>query len=112
MTEWLCYGIRYYLPPEKIGIVRGMATGWSCEHLNSEVVPPSIPQVWKKQYGDLSGEGIEPLYKGAPLAASKDINLYRLLALIDIMRTGGPRELNIAIKMIKEAMEGIDNAQL
>ena len=112
MTEWLCYGIRYYLPPEKAGIVRGMATGWSCEYLDSEVVPPDIPLVWKKQFGDISGEGIEPLYKNAALAASKDIKLYSLLALIDIMRTGRPRELNIAIKIINNIMEDINNAQL
>jgi len=110
MLEWLCYGIRYYLPPKKIGIVRGIATGWSCEYVNSEMAPPEMPLVWQKNHGSITGEGIEPIYKEAPLAC-EDLRMYRILALVDIMRIGRPRELKVASELIKDILRDISNAQ-
>lgn len=92
-------------------MVRGTGTGWSCEFLESDMVPPAPPWVWPKPGGDLYGEGIEPIYQGVPHAAFRDKYLYRVLALIDIMRIGKPRELAIAKDLITSSLKDIASAQ-
>lgn len=42
----------------------------------------------------------EPLFKSAPYAVRQDAELYALLALVDAIRIGQPRERNLAIKLL------------
>lgn len=46
MTDFLCSGIRHVFGPAKLGVGRGMATGWHCPHLDSAMNPPETPLVW------------------------------------------------------------------
>ena len=45
--------------------------------------------------GNSRGLIVEPLHPNVPKAAKKDSYLYELLALVDALRIGGPREVSL-----------------
>jgi hypothetical protein len=51
--------------------------------------------VWPSADGAVRGLTLEPLHKAAPKAARQDPVLYELLALIDALRDGRARELQL-----------------
>ncbi len=102
MSDFLCHGVRHVFGPDKSGLGRGVPTGWSCPLLKSPMNPPEIPLVWSMPGGKVHGEIIEPLYSKCPEAVLEDQGLYTLLSLVDIMRTGKPRELRYAKEMLAE----------
>jgi hypothetical protein len=44
------------------------------------------------------------LYAGAPAAARNDARLYELLALVDAVRLGRPRERRVATDLLETAL--------
>lgn len=106
LLEWLTYGVRYAYPPESIGYGRGMATSWNCPILKSEMVPPVPPLVWPTSGGNTEGVLIKPFHDSIPFVASQDENLYRVLAILDAIRGGKPRELTIARKILAGLIKG------
>lgn len=101
MIELLCFGIRHVFQSEKSGVGRGLPTGWNCPFITSEMNPPNMPLVWPMPGGPVQGELTEPLYPQVTAAAMQDDELYGLLALIDVIRTGKPRELVHAKKLVE-----------
>jgi hypothetical protein len=55
--------------------------------------------------GKGKGQSVQPLYKSAPKAVKQDPELYKLLALIDAIRLGNPRETKMAITLIAEELD-------
>ena len=106
LSEWLCYGIRYAYPQESVGYGRGMATSWNCPVVVSEVVPPSPPLVWPVAGGDIDGALIKPIHESIPAASSRDGQLYCVMALLEIIRGGKPRELAIARGLLTKLIKG------
>jgi hypothetical protein len=103
----LLYGIRHVFSSDKKGVGRGLATGWNNPSITSEMNPPEMPFVWSHSYGNVVGELLQPLYAGVPDAASRDKQLYVLLSLIDILRTGKPRELKHAKELLIDKIEDL-----
>ena len=56
-----------------------------------------LPPVWPDPEGTVRGEELRPLYRSAPAAARRDPALYELLALVDAVRAGRPRERKLAV---------------
>lgn len=112
LREWLSYGIQYCIIPEPQGVGRGVPTAWSNPDVKSDLVPRDIPHVWLLPGGDITGEGVSPLYPNAPVAAAKDRNLHYILSLIDAVRLAKPRELKIARELITEYLGLINAAQV
>jgi len=106
LLEWLSYGVRYAYPMESIGYGRGMATAWNCPVLSSEVSPPSPAMVWPVPGGEVDGMLIKPIHDSVPLACRNDELFYRAMALIDAIRSGKPRELKIARRLLSELIKG------
>jgi hypothetical protein len=104
LSEWLSFGVRYAYAVEEKGYGRGIGTGWSCELVKTDMVPPSPGVIWAVPGGMQEGIIVEPIYKGVPLAASYDPLLYQALALIDAIRLGRPRELAIARASLKRLL--------
>jgi len=100
LNEWLCYGIRYYCPLERSGYGRGIGTGWNCQLIKSEMLPPQPGWVWASSQGDKEAELIVPFHNSVPLAASYDPWLYQALSLVEVIRGGKPRELAIARELL------------
>ncbi len=105
LSDFLCYGIRHTFAPARTGFGRGIKTGWSCPLIKSAMNPPEVPLVWAMPGGEAQGEFIEPLYAKCPEAAMGDPGLYELLSLIEVIRTGKPRELKYAKDMIIEKVK-------
>ena len=101
LSDLLCFGFRYIFGAEKRGYGRGVATGWNCPHIKSPMNPLPVPLVWAMPGGDAQGELIEPLYPKCPQAAVNDQGLYELLSLLEVIRTGKPRELEHAKRLIQ-----------
>ena len=121
LSEWTMASMQYANKPEPKGIGTGLPTAWSNPLLESEMMPRDIPHVWEglnslavstsKSIHPVQGEIISPLYKGEALAASKSVEMYKLLSLLDAFRIAKPRELKIARDLFNQYMEKMDVAQ-
>lgn len=104
--EWLSYGVRYAYPAQPSGFGRGMPTAWNCPLVSSAILPPSPPMIWSQVGGELEGIFVEPIHATVPLAASNDGLLYQVIALVDAVRLGKPRELAIARDLLEKRIKG------
>lgn len=98
LLEFLFYGLKYVFPVEPTGIVRGILTAYSAPPINSMIATGSHKIVWAYSKGSERGEAIEPLYKTVPEIVENDPQLYELLTLVDTIRIGKLREVDLAKK--------------
>jgi hypothetical protein len=105
LLEFVLHGVRYIWPATPGPIKRGVPTAFGAEPLASQlaVVPGDAP-VWAHPEGQAKGPTLSPLYRTAPQAALADPALYRLLALLDALRTGRARERSLAAKLMETAL--------
>jgi len=96
LMEFLQYGLHYVFPQQPGSMVNGMPTAhthpFMRQHFDSDLV-----YVWPDLHGKERGLAIQPLYSRQVEAAKKDEKLYKLLALIDVIRVGRVREINVAV---------------
>lgn len=106
LTEFLIYGIRYVFPVKPQNLVRGIATGMTAPVFSGTLksLGEQTP-VWPDPKGKTSGLSVEPLFKSVPKAVRSDPQLYILLALVDSIRLGLPRERSLAIDMLSQALK-------
>ncbi len=104
LLDFIEYGLRYLYPANSDSMVYGIYTAHSHPFMQQQF-KSEINYVWPAERGPLRGLSIEPLYKDVVKAVISDEKLYKMLALIDILRVGRMRELPIAIselyKMIR-----------
>ena len=99
LTEFLVHGVKYCFPVERGGITRGVPTAHAAPPLNRHIVQSSeLPPVWPFAEGRVRGIKLLPLHKNAPQAALRDPKLYELLALVDAIRDGRAREVEIGVR--------------
>lgn len=106
--EFLIYGLRVVFPVIPGAIARGVPTSHSAPPLSAEIVAGNENYVWQHAKGEIRGMIIEPLYKTVPNVCLKFPELHELLSLLDALRIGRIREINIAKNILKERL--IDNA--
>jgi hypothetical protein len=58
--------------------------------------------VWPDFSGEMRGFAIEPLYPNQVKAVKEDKELYKLLALVDVIRVGRTREWEVAIAELRK----------
>jgi len=101
LLELLLHGLPYLFAVHPGPQARGMVTGASAPPLSQTFgVEPAY--VWPTAEGELWGTAVEPLYAGVPTAARRDARLHELLALVDALRLGRPRERIAASKLLTE----------
>lgn len=108
LKEFLITGFPYVFPEEKGKLQRGFVTGIDGSSLKGDFVDSEFPFVWAHYEGDTKGFSIEPLHKAIPdLISSKrlDSDLYEILALLDVLRTGQRREIEAAKRRLSELVE-------
>ncbi len=97
LEEFVIHGVKYAFPAEIGAKVRGLPTAHSAPPLSSLIVSNKDDVlVWPTPEGKVQGLNVSPLYPCAPVAAKNDPKLYQLLALIDALRIGRPREQKLA----------------
>lgn len=103
LMDFLEHGIQYVFPQHPGALVRGIPTAHSHPYIKKKIIS-SENFVWADADGDTRGQAIEPLSKSVIKAVKKDEELYKLLALVDVIRVGKTRELKIALTELKKLL--------
>ncbi|MET4107666.1 hypothetical protein [Hymenobacter sp. UYP22] len=103
LLEFLLYGLPVVFPTQPGAQVRGLPTAHSAAPLREQLVAEQL-YVWPDAESDYRGSAIEPLYPRVPQAANADARLYELLALVDALRVGRPRERKLAGDLLKASL--------
>jgi hypothetical protein len=106
VVEFLRHGLPYVFPAHPGFQARGMCTGPSVPFLQQQF-GEGISYVWPVAEGEAWGAAITPLYPGAPEAAKHDPRLYELLALVDTIRLGRPREVKLAGDLLQQRLTAL-----
>jgi hypothetical protein len=103
ILEFLEFGVKYVFPQEPGAKAIGIPTAHSHPFMKS-LINSDVNFVWPDQNGSVVGEAIEPFYKNQPQSAKEDPEFYKLLALVDVLRVGQVREINIAKEELKNSV--------
>jgi hypothetical protein len=106
--EFFIHGFKYCFPAKIGQITRGIATSYAAPPLNSEIVIGNDPvPVWPSAIGNIRGVELIPLYPCVPESIQKypDEIFYKILTLLDAIRSGRARERNIAVQKISEILK-------
>ena len=102
LMEFLEHGLHYVFPQHPGSMVNGMPTA-HCHPYMKQYFDADLQYVWADSInGEERGLSIEPLYPGQVKAARLDAQLYKFLALIDVIRVGRVREIDIAKNELKK----------
>lgn len=92
------HGVRHCFPATRGEMTQGVPTGYAAPPLKALVIQPNEPPpVWPHKPGTVRGATFYPLYPTVPEAALANPALYELLALVDAVRGGSPRERALTI---------------
>lgn len=105
LLEFLIHGIRYVFVPDRGPLTRGMPTAHAASPLSQHVRTSDTVPVWPDPSGTVRGESFQPLYAGAVIAARNDPRMYEVLALVDALRAGRPRERELAAALLADALK-------
>lgn len=97
LKEFLVHGLKYTFPPKIGAKTRGIATAHSASPIKEHIHEGEDNFVWPYYKGTKRGLQIEPLYKTVPEVAINDAALYELLVIVDTLRVGRVREVEVAI---------------
>lgn len=90
LHEFLVHGVRYAFPALHGPPREGLATAGAHPALQAVLggAEPLRPLVWPMAGGGARGDALVPLFAGVTKVASGDPQLHRLLACVDVLRTG------------------------
>lgn len=105
LLDFIVYGLKYVFPAKPGPMVRGIPTAAAAPVLKGELASAgSYIHVWPDPAGKELGQRIEPIYRSVPHAVRRDPDLYAMLALVDAIRLGKPREVAVARKLLEGLM--------
>ncbi len=106
LFNFIVHGVRYVFPAKPGELTRGIATTFAAPVLKNQLYSSGeLPMVWPDARGNSKGQAIEPLFKSVPFAVRRDADLYAMLALVDAIRLGHPRESKVAAGRLAEYLE-------
>lgn len=98
--------LRWVFPVRPGPLARGIPTAFAAPVLADQVFSAGDNAlVWPDARGKVMGQGIVPLYQSVPHAVRRDPDLYAMLALLDALRLGQPRERAIARDRLAALLE-------
>ncbi len=103
LLNFIEYGLRYVYPAKPGAMANGIYTAHSHPFMQQQF-RSEINYVWPAERGPVRGLSIEPLYKEVVKAVMLDEKLYKMLALIDVVRVGKMRELKIALEELNKTI--------
>lgn len=106
LFEFVVYGLKYVFPAQPAEITRGVATAFAAPVLRDSLMSGGeLAPVWPDARGKTRGQAVEPIYKSVVHAIRLDPELYAMLALVDAIRIGMPREARLGEKLLGEYLE-------
>ncbi|MBV5273308.1 MAG: hypothetical protein JZU52_06580 [Lamprocystis purpurea] len=98
--------LRYVFPVKPGPLMRGIPTGFAAPVLADDIASAgeTIP-VWPYARGSRLGQSVLPLHRAVPEAVQKDQDLYAMLALVDALRLGNPRERTAARQRLEQILD-------
>ncbi|WP_313506182.1 hypothetical protein [Stutzerimonas kunmingensis] len=106
LADFIVHGLKYVFPARPAELTRGIATGFAAPILRDKLLSAGeYMLVWPDAHGNSTGQAVEPLFKTAVYAARKDPEIYALLALIDAIRLGQPRENQLAAQLLRKRLD-------
>lgn len=99
LYEFLQFGLPYVFPVQPGPVVSGVPTAHSHPLLKDKIISDQY-YVWPEQGGPVRGFAIEPLYSKQVKAVKENSELYKLLAMVDVLRVGNRRETKLAIDIL------------
>lgn len=106
--EFLVSGIKFIFPAKLGEYTRGTPTAIAAPIFHDKIALGNDPiPVWPDAMGKKRGVALAPLHPSIPkaLRENPDQLFYELLVLIDAIRSGRPRERNLAVALLKEKLE-------
>ncbi len=103
LYEFLEFGLPYVFPAKPGAAASGMPTAHSHPILKDKIISEQF-YVWPEQGGPVRGFIIEPLYKKQVKAAKENSELYKLLAMVDVLRVGNSRETKFAKAILDKSI--------
>lgn len=105
LQELLVHGIKYVFPIMPGGRVRGVPTAHYVSPMKEQIVTSDNDMlVWPYSRGNHKGFSITPLYRTVPDIVQNDEELYQLLAIVDCLRMGRRREVELATEELKKRL--------
>lgn len=103
LLDFFAFGLRYVFPAKPAELTRGIATSIAAPVLQGQLMTSGeIPPVWEHPKGNtIKGLKVEPLHPNVFQAISNDRHLYAMLALVDSIRMGNPRERNYSLELLE-----------
>lgn len=105
LEELLVHGIKYVFPVTPGERVRGVPTAHSVSPMKELIVYNNDDiLVWPHPKGTVRGSAITPLYRTVPEVVQSDEELHQLLAIVDCIRLGKRREVELATEELKKRL--------
>ena len=108
LREFLIYGIKYVFPPQPGHSARGVATAHSAPPIKEHIAEGNEHYVWAYYKGTKRGNTIVPLYAKIPKIVENQLDLYDFLTIIDTLRIGKKREIEIAINELDKRLNAYE----
>ena len=108
LRDFLVYGLKYVFPPQIGTSVRGILTAHSASPIKDHITMGNDNYVWPYYKGSKRGFSIAPLYEKIPKFVESDPQLYEYLVIVDTLRVGKTREIEIAIKELDQKIKNYD----
>jgi hypothetical protein len=104
LRDFLIYGLKYVFPPQPGSSTRGIATAYSAPPVSLRIAESVENYVWKYYKGTRRGNSIAPLYDKIPKIVENQPELYEFLTIVDTLRIGKNREIEIAIEELDKRL--------
>lgn len=105
LTEFIIYGLKYVFPAQVSELSRGIPTSFAAPVLQGKIMSAGETiYIWPDAKGSNKGQAVQPLYKTVPRAVKMDPYLYEYLALVDAIRLGNAREVEVAIDELESKL--------
>jgi len=101
LMEFLEHGLKYVFPQEPGPVTKGILTAHSHSFMK-QFIKSDENYIWPSFEGKFMGQTIEPFYGRQVEAVKDDPDLYKLLALTDVLRVGRVREVEIAKEELRK----------
>ncbi len=105
LEELLVHGLKYVFPAIPGRKVRGVPTAHCVSPIKDLIVSNNDDiLVWPHPQGCIKGSAINPLYRTVPEIVAQDEELHQLLAIVDCLRLGRRREVELAKEELKKRL--------